>query len=147
MPACLVDLASQALKAPRQEMTVWHPRFNALLAWALLLGLCLLTNVPACLALVSMAPALAAPCVLLAAGLLACPPQTSVPLAPLAPPAPQALQVLVLAMPPTAAVLLACGSPPTPQRLHLLSVCAGLALAQVRRDLTDIGLVALYLCL
>jgi hypothetical protein len=131
MAACPVDLASQALKAPRQEMIAWYPRFNALSAWALLLGLCLLTNVPACLALVSMALALAAPCVLLAAGLLACPPQTSAPLAPLAPPAPKALQVLGLAMPPTAAVLLVCGSPPTPQRLHLLSVCAGLDLEQV----------------
>ena len=80
-----------------------------------------------------MAPALAVPCVRWAPGLLACLPQLSVPLAPLAPPALQALQALVPAMLPTAPVLLVCGSPPIPQALHLLSVCASLALAQVRR--------------
>jgi hypothetical protein len=56
-----------------------------------------------------------------------------VPLAPLASPALQALQALVPAMLPIAPVLLACGSPQIPQHLHLLSVCASLALAQVRR--------------
>jgi hypothetical protein len=63
MPACLVASALQVLKVPQPGMTVCHPSFHARLAWVLLLGLCLPLNVPACLALVSTAPALAVPCV------------------------------------------------------------------------------------
>jgi hypothetical protein len=63
MAACLVALALQVLKVPQPAMTVCHPSFPARLAWVLLLGLCLPPNVPACLALVSTAPALAVPCV------------------------------------------------------------------------------------
>jgi hypothetical protein len=62
MPACLVALALQVLKVPQPVMTVCHLSFHVRLAWVLLLGLCLLPNVPACLALVSTAPALAVPC-------------------------------------------------------------------------------------
>jgi hypothetical protein len=63
MAACLVASALQVLKVPQPGMTVCHPSFHARLAWGLLLGRCLPLNVPACLALVSTAPALAVPCV------------------------------------------------------------------------------------
>jgi hypothetical protein len=133
MAACLVASALQVLKVPQPGMTVCHPNCHARLAWALLLGLCLPANVPACLALVSTARVLVVPCVQQVVGLLAYLPQMSVPLAPLAPLALQALQALVPAMLPTAPVQLVCGSQQIPRHLHLLSVCASLALAQVRR--------------
>jgi hypothetical protein len=63
MPACLVASALQVRKVPQAGLAVCHPSFHARLAWVLLLGLCLPLNVPACLALVSTAPALAVPCV------------------------------------------------------------------------------------
>jgi hypothetical protein len=63
MPACLVGSALRVLKVPQPGVAVCHPSFHARLAWVLLLERCLPLNVPACLALVSTALALAVLCV------------------------------------------------------------------------------------